>query len=219
MVVLNVVQKKPNILVLWFGVFDNACCSCTTYPEFLPPCFLSLLFLPLLQDGCRPCCCSFSVLYILSIRKKKSKVKITLLIMALGALETTQWRLKSAEKLPKSYSLLKFFLKEDGKGVSVRGILPRSFQSLKRFENGGGVGSVWGGYCLRAHFNPSKGLKMGLGWGVYEGNTAQVLNKTPVMLPINFTSKWKLYWMGQGQNSLQMKTERSMALDKENSMK
>ena len=62
--------------------------------------------------------------------------------MALGALETTQWRLKSAEKLPKSYGLLKFFLKEDGKGVSVRGILPRSFQSLKRFENGVG----WGAY-------------------------------------------------------------------------
>ena len=174
MVVLNVVQKKPNILVLWFGVFDNACCSCTTYPEFLPPCFLSLLFLPLLQDGCRPCCCSFSVLYILSIRKKKSKVKITLLIMALGALETTQWRLKSAEKLPKSYSLLKIFLKGDGEGVSVRGILPRSFQSLKRFENGGGVG--WGGERMRrilpkSSFQSLKRFKNGVGlgsvWGEY----------------------------------------------------
>lgn len=51
---------------------------------------------------------------------------------------TTEKRRKAAKKLQP----FKFFLKEDGKGVSVRGILPRSFQSLKRFENGGGVGSV-----------------------------------------------------------------------------
>ena len=144
--------------------------------------------------------------------------------MALVALETTQWRLNSdwhalLAKAAKKLQPFKIFFERGRAGLSVRGILPRSFQSLKRFENGGGVGSVWGGYCLRAYSNPSKGLKMGLGWGVYEGNTAQVLNKTPVMLPINFTSKWKLYWMGQRQNSLQMKTERSMALDKENSMK
>lgn len=170
-------QKKPNILVLWFGVFDNACCSCTTYPEFLPPCFLSLLFLPLLQDGCRPCCCSFSVLYILSINNKKSKVKMTLLIMALVALETTQWRLNShwhalLAKAAKKLQPFKIFFERGREGGDCKGdtaplisipqkvwkrgwggdcmrrILPKSlFQSLKRFKNGVGVGSVWGKYC------------------------------------------------------------------------